>query len=102
MNLTADTGTLTTADRYIAAHREGKSIPANPPADLPKNVGEMSLDDCRPENLNPYTEAPVTGTVIRIVDGTPSESASKVSRCPSALGNRRSGDDAEERARGTN
>ena len=69
MNLTADAGGLSTADRYIAAHREGKSIPGNPPADLPINVGEMSLEDCRAENLNPYTQAPVTGTVIRIVDG---------------------------------
>ena len=69
MNPAADANALTTADLYIAAHREGKTIPANPPPDLPKVAGEMSLEDCRAENLNPYTETPVTGTVIRIVDG---------------------------------
>ena len=62
-------GEQSTADRYIAAHREGKTIPANPPPELPKLAGEISLKDCRAENLNPYTETPMTGTVIRIIDG---------------------------------
>jgi endonuclease YncB( thermonuclease family) len=69
MNPQADANALSTADRYIAAHRENKTIPLNPPPDLPKVVEELSLKDCRAENLNPYTEMPVTGTVTRIVDG---------------------------------
>ena len=69
MNHEEDANALSTADRYIAAHREGKTIPLNPPPDLPKVVRDMTLKDCRAENLNPYTETPVTGTVIRIVDG---------------------------------
>ena len=69
MNPQADANALSTADRYIAAHRENKTIPLNPPPDLPKVVEELTLKDCRAENLNPYTETPVTGTVTRIVDG---------------------------------
>lgn len=69
MNHEADANTLSTADRYITAHKENKIIPANPPPDLPTVVEDMTLKDCRAENLNPYTETPVTGTVTRIIDG---------------------------------
>ena len=64
----SNSSSLSTADKYIAAYREYKTIQPDTRA-LPKISGKMELDDCRADKLNPYTDHPVSGTVIRVIDG---------------------------------
>ena len=63
---------LTTAEKFISAHRDGESIPQPAP---PAGQGsgnknsQLRLKDCTAEKLSDLAHAPFVGTVTRIVDG---------------------------------
>ena len=58
-----------TSDRFIAAQREGETVPANRPGNGRQQLRPVSPEDCTAANLHGMTHPPMTGTVIRVIDG---------------------------------
>ena len=58
-----------TSDRFIAAQRESETIPANRPGNERQQPQPPSRENCTAANLHSMTHPPMTGTVIRVIDG---------------------------------
>ena len=58
-----------TADRFIAALDEGERVPPAPAGEEKRRERPESSEDCNAANLHPGTHPPMTGTVLRVIDG---------------------------------
>ena len=68
-SLEAEEKIQATSDRFIAAQREGETIPASRPGNGRRQLRPASPENCTAENLHSMTHPPMMGTVIRVIDG---------------------------------
>ena len=68
-SLEAEEKIQATSDRFIAAQRDGETVPASRPGNGQRQPRPASREDCTAGNLHGTTHPPMTGTVTRVIDG---------------------------------